>query len=194
MQGWTHGGRQHDFQRLMRRFGDSPFHGVWNARYLQADCAHCHDEGSCEQMIFPDISISGPWNLQDAIDEWHRQAFSYTLVSAPQWMALRFSRFQKLVPAGPISKVRAAMTWCTELMLPVFVDSSLEVQRVRYCIQAFAVHLGESITVGHYKALLYNVSRGQLHYCNDGVKLVLLTNFDEISGDVYAVLLTRSNT
>ena len=80
MRGWTHGGRQHDicefFNHLMRRFGASPFHGIWNARVLEAGRLENHDDGVCEQMILLDVPNSGTWHLQASIDAWHHQAFS----------------------------------------------------------------------------------------------------------------------
>ncbi|CAE6960767.1 pol, partial [Symbiodinium sp. CCMP2592] len=147
-------------------FGVSPFHGTWNARVLEAGRLQNHDIGACEQMIQLDVPTSGRWQLQAMVDAWHRQAFPYALESAPQWLALRLDRFQQRCESGPVNKVRTAMDWCTDLMLPEFTEG-LEVKHVRYRVCAFAVHLGESVTSGHYRALLYNAITGKLHYCDD---------------------------
>ena len=187
-------GDKHDicefFNHLMRRFGASPFHGIWNARVLEAGRLQNHDDGACEQMILLDVPNSGTWHLQASIDMWHRQAFLHALVSAPQWLALRLNRFQQREPAGPISKVRAAMDWCTELLLPEFTEG-LSVHHVRYRVCAFAVHIGESVTSGHYRALLYSAVDGKLHYCDDNARAILLNDFHSVSCDVYAVFLAR---
>ena len=71
MCGWIHGGRQHDiyefFYYLMCRFGDSPFHGIWNARLMEAGRLQYPITGVCEQMILLDVPVSGSWQLQAAI-------------------------------------------------------------------------------------------------------------------------------
>ena len=147
--------------------------------------------GVCEQMILLDVPVSGSWQLQAAIDVWHRQVFPHALESAPpQWLALRLNRFQQ-TPAGQLGKVRSALSWCTELLLPVFTEG-VSVRHTRYHVRAFAVHLGESVTSGHYRALLYSADTGKLHYCDDNAKAVLLRDFHNVSGDVYAVFLTRT--
>ena len=174
----------------MCRFGASPFHGIWNASVLEAGCLQTPVTGVCEQMILLDVPVSGPWHLQAAIDDWHRQAFPHALVSAPQWLAMRLNRFQQQTPTGPLSKVRAALNWCTELLLPEFTEG-LNVQQVRYRVCAFAVHLGDSVESGHYRALLYNADTGKLHYCDDNARAVILSDFHSVSGDVYAVFLAR---
>ncbi|CAE7403450.1 pol [Symbiodinium sp. CCMP2592] len=173
-------------------FGVSPFHGTWNARVLEAVRLQNHDIGACEQMIQLDVPTSGRWQLQAMVDAWHRQAFPYALESAPQWLALRLDRFQQRCESGPVNKVRTAMDWCTDLMLPEFTEG-LEVKHVRYRVCAFAVHLGESVTSGHYRALLYNAITGKLHYCDDNARAVLLKDFGRVSRDVYAVFLARSH-
>ena len=42
------------------------------------------------------------------------------------------------------------------------------------------------------RALLYSADTGKLHYCDDNAKAVLLRDFHSVSGDVYAVFLTRA--
>ena len=88
MCGWIHGGRQHDicefFYHLMCRFGDdSPFHGIWNARLMEAGRLQYPITGVREQMILLDVPVSGSWQLQAAIDVWHRQVFPHALGAPP---------------------------------------------------------------------------------------------------------------
>ena len=75
------------------------------------------------------------------------------------------------------------MVWTSELRVPTFAGSTLEVIRTRYVVQAFAVHLG---------ALLHNAQNGALRYCDDQVKPVLLGSFDHVAGDVYCIFLSRA--
>ena len=68
----------------------------------------------------------------------------------------------------------------------------LNVHHVRYCVCAFAVHIGKSVTrAGHYKALLYGAVDGKLHYCDDNAQAILLDDFHSVSCDVHVVFLAR---
>ena len=87
--------------------------------------------------------------------------------------------------------MRTALSWCTAVQFPVFVDTTLEVYRTTYAVRAFAVHLGASPTSGHYRALLYDDISGELHCCDDHVKPVLLHDFHTVSSDIYVVVLSR---
>ena len=84
------------------------------------------------------------------------------------------------------------MVWAAEIQVPTFVDFTLDVVFTRYAVQAFAVHLGNSTSAGHYRALLHNAHSGALHYCDDQVKPVLLDSFDQVAGDVYCIFLSRT--
>ena len=66
-----------------------------------------------------------------------------------------------------------------------------EVYRTTYAVHAFAVHLGESPTSGHYRALLYDDVSGELHYCGDHIKPILLHDFETVSSDVYVIVLSK---
>ena len=196
MQGWSHGGRQHDicefFSHLACRMQFTPFQGTWNARFLEAGRTCVHDSGDCINMLTLEVPTSGHWQLQDLVDGWWGQAFVHALESTPQWLAIRLNRFNQDGSSGEIRKMRTRMVWASELRVPTFADSTLEVVRARYVVQAFAVHLGNSISAGHYRALLHNAQNGALHYCDDQVKPVLLGSFDHVAGDVYCIFLSRA--
>ena len=197
MQGWSHGGQQHDicefFSHLLCRMQTSPFQGTWSARYVEAGRTYIHDYGECSgsHLLTLDVPTDGQWNLQDQVNAWMGQAFTHALKSAPQWLAIRLNRFHRPTASGAIRKVRTALSWCTAVTFPVFVDTTLEVYRTTYAVRAFAVHLGASPTSGHYRALLYDDISGELHYCDDHVKPVLLHDFHTVSSDIYVVVLSR---
>ena len=166
MQGWSHGGQQHDicefFSHLLCRMQTSPFQGTWSARYVEAGRTYIHDYGECSgsHLLTLDVPIDGQWNLQDQVNAWMGQAFTHALKSAPQWLAIRLNRFHRPTASGAICKVRTALSWCTAVQFPVFVDTTLEVYRTTYAVRAFAVHLGASPTSGHYRALCMTTSVG----------------------------------
>ena len=198
MRGWEHGGRQHDicefFSHLTHRIPELPFQGTWNARVFEAAAYHVTDHGSCTQMITLDIPMDGSWQLQDTVNAWWGQAFIHALGSAPRCLALRLNRFQSCPTTGEVHKVRSEMQWCAALSMPQFRDESLAVEHVQYDIFGFAVHLGERVSQGHYRALLYEQERNLLHYCDDGTKAKPLRDFSVVAGDVYAVFLSRTST
>ena len=196
MQGWSHGDRQHDicefFSHLACRMQSTPFQGTWNARFLEAGRICVHDSGDCTNMLTLDVPTSGHWQLQDLVNNWRGQAFVHALESTPQWLAIRLNRFNQVGLSGEIRKVRTRMVWAAEIRVPTFVDSTLDVVLTSNVVQAFAVHLGNSTSAGHYTALLHNAHSGALHYCDDQVKPVLLGSFDQIAGDVYCIFLSRA--
>ena len=196
MQGWSHGGRQHDicefFSHLACRMQYTPFQGTWNVRFLEAGRTCVHDSGDCINMLTLEVPTSGRWQHQDLVDGWWGQAFVHALELTPQWLAIRLNRFNQDGSSGEIRKVRTRMVWTSELRVPTFADSTLEVVRTKYVVQAFAVHLGNLISAGHYRALLHNAQNGALHYCDDQVKPVLLGSFDHVAGDVYCIFLSRA--
>ena len=68
---------------------------------------------------------------------------------------------------------------------------TLDVHHVKYVVHAYAVHLGNSTTPGHYRALLRKNRSGELHYGDDHVKPVLLNDVDTVAEDDYAVFLSK---
>ena len=166
--------------------------GDMECRFLEAGRTCVRDSGDCTNMLTLDVPTSGHWQLQDLVDSWRGQAFVHALESTPQWLAIRLNRFNQDGLSGEIRKVRTRMVWTAEIRVPTFVDSALEVVLARYVVQAFAVHLGNSISAGHYRALLHNAHSGALHYCDDQVKPVLLDSFDHVASDVYCIFLSRA--
>ena len=106
MQGWSHGGRQHDicefFLRLACRMQPTPFLGTWNGRFLEAGRICVLDSGDCANMLMLDVPTSGHWQLQDLVNTLRRQAFVHALESTPQWLAIRLNRFNQVGLSGEI--------------------------------------------------------------------------------------------
>ena len=109
VQGWQHGGSQHDirdfFEHVFSRCQVSPFHGAWEARFQDQDVCRRHDRGLCENMITMDVPLAGPWSLQDVVNGWGNHAFLHGLLLAPQWLAVRLNRFH--YADGRLQKVRS---------------------------------------------------------------------------------------
>ena len=194
VQGWRHGGAQHDirdfFEHVLQRCQVSPFHGAWEARFQENHMCRVHDRGLCESMITMDVPITGPWLLQDVVNEWGDPAFPHGLLSAPQWLAVRLNRFR--YEDDRLQKVRSEMEHELQrpIAIPIFRD---QLQRYveQYMICAFAVHLGNNIQHGHYRALLVDHTGGKLHYCDDDKRSKVLRDFRGVAMDVYVLFLVR---
>ena len=76
--------------------------------------------------------------------------------------------------------------------MPLFNNATLSLSEVSFRLRACIVHLGESATCGHYRALLIqDGDEASLRYCDDGCKAKVLRSFDDISEDVYMLFFVR---
>ena len=194
VQGWRHGGALHDirdfFEHVLQRCQVSPFHGAWEARFQDHNMCRVQDRGLCESIITMDVPITGPWRLQDVVNEWGDPAFPHGLLSAPQWLAVRLNRFH--YEDGRLQKVRSEMEheFQGPIDIPIFRDQ-LQRSMEPYMICAFAVHLGNNIQHGHYRALLVDHASGKLHYCDDDKRSRVLRTFGSVAMYVYVLFLIR---
>ena len=192
-QQWQHGGRQHDVAEFIAHVIHCcqaiVFRGDWEARVMLGDRLQVDDRGSCTQLISLDVPENGPWTLQELIDNWGAQARVHALVSAPQWLVLRLSRFRQT--SDGLGKVRSAMSWGAEVRMPCFGDG-IQTACITYAVKSCAVHLGSRVDEGHYRALLCS-GVGELRYCDDNRCAELLTDFESVARDVYVVMLSRTD-
>ena len=109
-------------------------------------------------------------------------------------MVLRINRFHQDASGGT-SKIRSKMRWASELRVPTFCDSELATSEVLCKMRVCVVHVGESATNGHYRALLVRDAddRDVPRYCDDGSRAKPIFDFDGLAGDVYVLLFVRGS-
>ena len=156
---------------------------------MEAGRCNVHDRGMCEHSLTLDVPEHGTWHLQDLIGAWRGHAFPQGLTSAPQWLAIRLNRFK--FESGRMQKLRSEMMWSDHVNMPLFIGDNLDTHDVPYEFTAFAIHLGEHVQSGHYRALLYDQDSWSMHYCDDDKRSKTIRTFQCVSRDVYIVFLSK---
>ena len=94
--------------------------------------------------------------LQDAIDEWHQQQEALrAFTELPDCLMLQLSRFQHV--DGDIRKLRLRVSLeARYFRVPAFMSNGPAVTWHTHLVNSVMVQLGERISEGHYKNLMFD--------------------------------------
>ena len=167
--GWRQPHIQHDaaefIQFLMPRLGDG---FSWGAR-IQV-------EGQVEEflrsgntrillMVTPDGLCSS--DIQQFINQWHEQARTHALHSAPKHMYTQLPRYRE-TPSGIVKHTIPLDLHRKEIMLPVFTSqANADVSWKIYDITTAIIHLGPNQNSGHYRVAAFTPDHTNCWYSND---------------------------
>ena len=173
--GWARAQHQHDcaefLHHIASRLCPQALTGDWSARRLEEDGRPVQtDSGTCDQAVALPLPAGDQLHAQNLIHHWHTQSSVHALRLPPRLMILQFPRYSH-GPEGA-RKNHANITWPRTLHFPLFVSEGLESRNITYTVEAAILHAGNSITEGHYTALLLDA--GDVHFCDDGVTPRLL--------------------
>ena len=91
-----------------------------------------------------------------------------------------------------MTKILSPMQRAAEIQMPLFNGATLSLSEVSFRLRACIVHLEESATCGHYRALLiHEGDEASLRYCDDGCRAKVLRSFDEVAEIVYVLFFVR---
>jgi ubiquitin C-terminal hydrolase len=109
-------------------------------------------------------------NIADAVQTWHLQAgvIVQALVHAPNDLIIQLPRFREA--ENGIVKHRIPLSLRPGLInLPVFTaQENTECAWIPYTIRAALLHLGETITSGHYRSVLIEARSQTCWLTDDG--------------------------
>ena len=118
---------------------------------------------TCDLSLLP--KVRGVCPLQHAIDFCHSSPDNPALTAGTDCVAIQLNRFR--TSGRVISKAAEAVSLPLHISLPSWVEGSA--RRLEYRLSAVLVHLGETPTQGHYRALLVERT-GRMWWTDDGRK------------------------
>ena len=152
LRGWRRPTQQHDAAEFMSHVTDpsaAALVGRWQARCLEGGRLSIRDEGSSAPYIGVDITAQR--DLQSALNAWHLQQYIHALTNSPKLLCLQLGRFRH--EGSRTVKVRHRCYVPKRLQVPLFVNDSLECTTQEYVLCSGIVHVGDTATSGHYRAM-----------------------------------------
>ena len=168
--GWRRPTHQHDaaefLQHLCQRTDCTALHGGWEARKHREGVYEILDEQfSCPHIR---LHLDRPFQIQKAIDVWHKQECVHAFTNTPDSLILQVGRF--LQTERGIRKTRQSFALQKTVRIPVFTDYSGTVRHMQYEICGGVLHVGKVVTAGHYQAFYFpsqNEDIWQSHLIHD---------------------------
>ena len=169
--------------------------GVWQARNLptplQADSTcQVSQSGHAWPIQLPAVrSSAATSSLQQLVMQWHQQAQVHGLSTSSPVLALQIHRFDD---RGYRIQFSLANEW--KIRLPLFINKGSEIQHLPYEACAIILHTGESVSQGHYCAVL--LEEGVPRFLtNDGKRAIKAKPKDIplICQRVYLIVLKQCN-
>ena len=151
---WAHPTRQHDIGEFAAFFlsglGSAAFCGRWEARL-----AHPFTVTDSGPLAGPILLHLGGASLQALIDAWHSQHTVHALASHCGALLLQLCRYTTSSESPQKDSSRIAIQPGEVVHMPVFdSERAASVRHEPFVVGAVAVHLGNRIDSGHYRAFL----------------------------------------
>ena len=185
---------------LLPRIAWYPTVFSWSVRCQIGDGLHkeAHANVRLLHLNAPDGLISS--DLQDTIAAWHQQHQLHGLDSAPSVLLLQLPRFRQ-DSSGRYVKHGIHINVCRSLRFPVFThEHGIECRWQEYTIHAALIHIGPTMTAGHYRAALMDPGSSADHiwYTDDNraatsVDLNHAVHIDEIYANCYVLYCHTAN-
>ncbi len=171
--------RQHDaveflnflLQTLQPRFINFEWWPKWSLRGNpdQLGVDSDRERGLCFSVVSLPLPSSDVevFTIQQLIMNWHdNEGHCKVFTSKPRGMILHLERNQTMEKDH-----RPLQLDDMSLQLPMAVDYHSQVQWLRYIVKAVTYHLGESVTNGHYRTMVYQRNDVWLDYDDSKVPL-----------------------
>ena len=152
LRGWRRPTQQHDAAEFMSHVTDpsaAALIGRWQARCLAGGRLSIRDEGNSAPYV--SVDITAQHDLQNALNAWHQQQYIHALIDLPKLLCLQLGRFRH--EGSRTVKVRHRCSVPQRLQVPHFADDFLECATQEYILCSGIVHVGDTATSGHYRAM-----------------------------------------
>ena len=160
LRGWRRPTQQHDAAEFMAHIVDpsaTATSGRWQARCLEPGRSPVREESSSAPHV--GVNIAAHQDLQSALYAWHQQHYTHALSTPPKLLCLQLGRFRH--EGRRTVKVRSQCNVPNRLQVPAFVGDRLECTLLTYALCGGIVHIGDTATSGHYRAMCVHPPLGQ---------------------------------
>ena len=140
--------------------------GSWCAKLLSLDLRD--SSNTIAPILMTPPSHLQECTLQTVVDQWSAQDAIHALSEPPEVLCICLTRFG-YNDEGPYKLTMPVSFHSLSVMIPCFVDAiSLETRSCSYTVIGAISHYGQTITSGHYRAMLYSVLESCWYITDDG--------------------------